>query len=54
MEHVQESVLVSTLKRRSALLTHSQTNGEETNIQLQQVGLSTGTVTVAGLRVDRE
>ena len=45
-EHVQESVLVSTLKRRSALLTQIQTTDGESIVSPCLVALSTGTVTV--------
>ena len=49
-EHIQESVLVSTLKRRSALLTQIQTKGGESFVSPCLVALSTGTVTVGPQR----
>ena len=49
-EHVQESVLVSTLKRRSALLTQIQTKGGEFIVSPCLVALSTVTVTVGPQR----
>ena len=49
-EHVQESVLVSTLKIRSSLLTQIQFNGGESVVSPCLVALSTGTVTVGPQR----
>ena len=49
-EHIQESVLVSTLKRRSALLTQIQLKGGESDVSPCLVALSTGTVTVGPQR----
>ena len=49
-EHIQESVLVSTLKRSSALLTQIQAKGRESNVSPCLVALSTGTVTVGPQR----
>ena len=49
-EHIQESVLVSTLKRRSALLTHMQTKGRNSVVSPCLAALSTGTVTVGAQR----
>ena len=45
-EHIQESVLVSTLKRRSALLTQVQSKSGDCIVSPCLVALSTGTVTV--------
>jgi len=49
-ERVQESVLVSTLKRRSALLTQTQTKSEDLIVSPFLVALSTGTVPVCRQR----
>ena len=46
MERIQESVLVSTLKRRSALLTHPQIKGVESVMHPNRVAQPTGTSTV--------
>ena len=46
MEHIQESVLVSTLKRCSALLTQPDHRSVESFLATKQVGLPTGTVPV--------
>ena len=46
VEHIQESVLVSTLKRCSALLTQLEHRSVESFLATKQVGLSTGTVPV--------
>ena len=54
MERIQESVLVSTLKRRSALLTQMKANPGEQPKPPGEVALPTVTVPVAQLSGDRE
>ena len=53
-EHVQESVLVSTLKRRSALLTLLKINPGELPEPSGEAALLIGTVPVARLSGDKE
>ena len=54
MERIQESVLVSTLKRRSALLTHPKTNPGEMPGPSGEAALLTVTVPVARFSGDKE
>ena len=54
MERIQESVLVSTLKRRSALLTRSKTKPEKRMRPPVEVALLTVTVPVARFSGDTE
>ena len=54
MERIQESVLVSTLKRRSALLTQLKTRPEKWKQPPDEVALATVTVPIAWLSGDTE
>jgi hypothetical protein len=54
MERIQESVLVSTLKRRSALLTRTKTRPGKWKQPPDEVALATVTVPVAWLSGDTE